>query len=78
MTFTAPTAHGSWMFHGWLVDGDWITTPSIDLYIDSDFRMIEPVYQDRQEWNPPQRPILEVEPERDPLAADPPLQELGV
>jgi hypothetical protein len=76
MTFTAPTSLGTWNFQGWLVDGNWITTPSIDLYIDSDFHMIEPVYQDWQNWNPPERPISEEEPEENPLDDEPPHQEL--
>ncbi len=66
------------MFHGWLIGGDWFTTPSIDVYIDSDFQMIEPVYQDWQGWHPrpPERPISEVEPEEDPLDDEPPFQEV--
>ena len=75
VTFTAPTTHGSWKFHGWLVDGDWITTPSIELFLDTEFQMIEPVYQ---EWIPPQRPIPEVEPEENNLDDDPPFQEVGL
>ena len=73
MTFTAPLTHGSWIFQGWQIAGDWITTPSIDVNIESDFQMIEPVYLDWQDWSPPEAPISESE---EVLEDEPPHQEV--
>jgi hypothetical protein len=82
VTLTAPETSGDWVFEGWLLDGvEWSTEPSVDVTVESDYHMLEPLYLYQEPAPPrhplpPRRPVRPVNPDG-VTDGDAPLRDLG-